>query len=271
MRFRLLLFLATTFFVTMNVLLWRAEYGGRGRAGAGVPPELIWEKILTAPDISSMEIRYRGEKLGRATWAATIGEGKATGRVMDELPPEGMVQVLGGYTLDFDGHLNLPGTGRLKFNSHLDLDTNQAWQNLRLQFALKPFALDIAIDARTQQTTVKINDGENITERVLPTAALRDPGKLAREFGAFGMPAAMAAMGLRFDPAAGGDDAARAFHWEASNDRLKIGNSLVRVYRLEARLLGTFRANLFVSPVGELLRVELPDEAVLVNEALLNL
>ena len=270
MRFRLLLLFATTFFVTMNVLLWRAEFGARGHSGAAVPPELIWEKVLTAPDISSMEIRHRGEKLGRATWAATIGEGQATGRLMSDLPPEGMVQVLDGYTLDFDGHLNFPGTGRLKFNSHLDLDANQAWKNLRLQFALKPFSLDLAIDARTQQTTVKINDGENVTERVLKNETLRDPEKLAREFGAFGIPAAMAAMGLRINPPAG-SDAARGFRWDASNDRLKIGNSLVRVYRLEARLFGSFSAVLFVSPVGELLRVELPDEVVLLNEALLNL
>ena len=59
--------------------------------------------------------------------------------------------------------------------------------------------------------------------------------------------------------------------WEGSNDRIKIGRNLVRVYRLETRLMEHFKAILYVSPVGELLRVELPDEIILTNDALLNI
>ena len=47
-----------------------------------------------------------------------------------------------------------------------------------------------------------------------------------------------------------------------------VGRTELRVYRLEARLLGRYRAVLIVSPVGEILRVELPDDLVMVNEAL---
>lgn len=61
------------------------------------------------------------------------------------------------------------------------------------------------------------------------------------------------------------------FKWVAANDRVKIGNNWVRAYRLETRLFDRFKAVLFVSPVGELLRVELPDEITLVNDALLNM
>ena len=43
-------FLAITmFWVVMNVLLWRTEYGVRG-SGIAVPVDLVWRKILTAPD-----------------------------------------------------------------------------------------------------------------------------------------------------------------------------------------------------------------------------
>ena len=59
--------------------------------------------------------------------------------------------------------------------------------------------------------------------------------------------------------------------WEARNDRLTIGSNPVRVYRLEARLFDRYRAILFVSPVGEILRVELPDDILLTNDALSNL
>ena len=59
--------------------------------------------------------------------------------------------------------------------------------------------------------------------------------------------------------------------WEARSDWLKVGHSRVRVYRLEARLLDKHRVVVIVSRVGEILRVELPSEITLVNDALINL
>ena len=59
--------------------------------------------------------------------------------------------------------------------------------------------------------------------------------------------------------------------WEARNDWLKIGHSQVRVYRLHTRLLDRYQAVVVVSRVGEILRVELPNGLLLVNEALTNL
>ena len=46
MRFRIIFLIVTAFFVTMNVMLWRSEYGARGQFGAPVPAELVWEKVL---------------------------------------------------------------------------------------------------------------------------------------------------------------------------------------------------------------------------------
>ena len=58
--------------------------------------------------------------------------------------------------------------------------------------------------------------------------------------------------------------------WEARSDWFKLGHSRLRVYRVEARLLDKYRATVVLSRVGEILRVELPDDLVLVNEALAN-
>ena len=74
MRYRFYLLLVTAFFLTMNVLLWRSEFGSRGHLGAPVPADFVWEKVLTSPDHSSLEIRHHGVKIGRAQWAASIGE-----------------------------------------------------------------------------------------------------------------------------------------------------------------------------------------------------
>lgn len=270
MRFRITFLIVTAFFITMNVLLWRSEYGARSQFGAAVPAELIWEKVLTSPDTSWLEIRHRGVRLGRAHWVATIGEALATGRVMEEMPPEGMVKALTGYTLDFDGNISVDEISRLRFSCHLELDANQDWQKLGIKVALKPYSWEVVASNMARSVTFFIDDGERKTERTFTEAELRDPAKLAREIGGGTAPAVLAALGIPLQlPGAGA--ASFRLKWEGSNDRIKIGRNLVRVYRLETRLMEHFKAILYVSPVGELLRVELPDEIILTNDALLNI
>jgi len=36
----------------MELSVWRLEYGSRG-GDTEVPPQLVWRKVLTAPDASS--------------------------------------------------------------------------------------------------------------------------------------------------------------------------------------------------------------------------
>ena len=47
--------LITLFWITMNALLWRAEFAGK-EVGAEVPVSLIWQKILTSPDDSGLAV-----------------------------------------------------------------------------------------------------------------------------------------------------------------------------------------------------------------------
>ena len=271
MRYRLSLLLVTAFFVTMNVLLWRSEYGGRGHMGTPVPADLVWEKVLTSPDHSLLEIRHRGVKIGRAQWSANIGEELATGQILNEdLPPEGMIKVMTGYTLDFDGNVSLDNLSRLRFNFNLKLNTNQNWQEMNLKFVIKPFSWEINSSAIRQTFTWIMEEDAERTERTFTFADLRNPEKIIRELGGPALPAALAAFGVPLQQAKG-SSAAVGLRWEARNDRIKIGNNLVRVYRLEARLTDLYRAALFVSPVGEILRVELPDDIVMINDALTNL
>ncbi len=93
---------------------------------------------------------------------------------------------------------------------------------------------------------------------------LRNPQTLLRDFGA---PAFLGFLGgpLRLPTASA---ITLGLKWEACNDWLKIGRSQVRTYRLQAHLLDRYHVTVFVSRAGELLRVELPTDIVLVNEAL---
>lgn len=270
MRDKLPLVLVAAFFVTMNVLLWRSEFAARGRLGTPLPAETVWEKVLTAPDDSHLEIRHKGVKIGRAHWAAKINEAPAATLLnTDEVPPEGMIDALTGYSLDCDGVLSLEDLTRLRFTCHLKLSTNQAWQEISIKIGLKPYSWEFLAAATNETLRFIATEDDVRTERAFKFADLQDPAKLAQTLGGPLLPATLAAMGVPLQQAK--PSVAVGLRWEARQDWLKLGRNPVRVYRLEAGLLDRFKAVFFVSPVGELLRVELPNDVVLINEALLSL
>lgn len=282
MRYRLTFLLVAAFFVTMNVLLWRSEFAAKSSFGTPVPAMVVWEKMVTSPDNSWLEIRHRGTRVGRAHWVATIQEEYPAERVLpptddegnllEELPPEGMVRAVTGYTLDFDGNVALDELTRLRFSMALRLDTNQLWRELNLKFQIKPFSLEVAASAAREELRLVVEE-EARKEYVYSFADLRNPDKILRDIGGPLLPTALGALSLslrgpgRTDPALGG----AGFLWDARQDRLQLGRTDLRVYRLEARLMGRYTVVMFVSPVGEVLRVELPDDVVMMNEALTSL
>jgi len=271
MWYRVFFLLVTAFFVTMNVLLWRAEIVGRNHLVGTVPAEVVWDKVLTAPDNSSLTIEHRGVKIGHCTWIPNLGEERATGKHMsDEPPPEGMIRKLAGYTLDLDGQLSLDDLTRLRFYTTLKLATNQALQEIFVSLKLRPDFWEIRSAVADQSLHFKKEEGGVVSEE---TFKLNQPvhwERLFRELGLPLPPGTLATLGLRadrpqFSPASMG------LAWKAHHDWLKLGHSRLRVYRLKARLWDRYQANIYVSHVGEILRVELPEQIVLKNDALLEL
>jgi hypothetical protein len=261
--------LITLFWVTMNFLLWRSEFGGPNHLGPVVPVERVWQQMLTAPDNSSLEILHHGQKIGFCRWAASVGDEPAQEKASgDEVPPEGMVKRLSSYRINFDGNVAVADfKTRLRFDLELKLAANHAWNEFNLRLNLRPDAWEIHSAAAEQTIRLKTMDEQGRSERVFKFSDLQNPDALLRELGAppglglltglGGLPGSKAvpplALGLR---------------WEARNDSVTIGHASVRAYRLQAGLLDRYRITIFVSRVGEILRVELPDEIVLVNDQL---
>jgi hypothetical protein len=270
MRYRLIFLAIVAFFLTMNVLLWRSEFASRNRFSAPVPPGVVWEKLVTSPDDSWLEIRHHGVRIGRAQWLATIKEEfPREDEFSEDLPPEGMVHRVTGYTLDFDGWVSLDELTRLRFNLGLRLDTNQVWTDLSVKVVVKPFSLALDASSLREELRVTVED-ETRKEYVYPFSQLRTPDKLLRDLGGPLLPAALGAFSL---PLRNGQsvDGQGGFAWEARHDRLQLGRADLRVYRLEATAFGRYKATLLVSPVGEVLRIELPDDIIMTNEALTSL
>jgi len=264
---RITLILVTAFWMTMNILLWRAEYGQRGSAGSAVPAEVVWRKILTAPDSSSLTIFHRGKKVGFCQWITSVGEELSQIQV-DTGSPEGMIGHITGYRLQLDGNISSDTVGnRVRFESTLTLTTNQIWQDFNLKVTLRPTVLEIHRSATDPCVRISVDDGEEKFERVVKFSELQDPQALLRGFGspiAAGLLNNFTMLGAETQ----GTAVKAGLKWEGREDSMRIGHSPVRTYRLQTRVLDKYQITIFISRVGEILRVELPDEIVLVNDQL---
>lgn len=273
MKQRLFFLLILLFWVVMNTLLWQAEFSSRSRPGSPVALDTVWQRLLTAPDSSSLEVFHRGRKLGICRWVASVSEAPVTTGDAGEGAPDGMVKKVTGYSLDFDGNLALKDLGgNLRFYFRLNLATNQVWRDLQLRISLKPAVWEFYATAELEQVVFRLNDGEADSEVAYSFAELADPKRVLRDFE---VPYPVELLMNSVMPAAGGStNLARlslGLQWEARHDTLTLGNATMRVYRLQARLLDRYQVVVFVSRAGELLRVELPGNVVLVNYALGNL
>jgi hypothetical protein len=263
MAARIALGLTALFWVTMNVLLWREEYGARDAGADAVPVDLVWKKILTAPDPSSLSI-WQGEKrIGFAHWITAVGEEMAE---LEDAPPEDVGDKVKSYQLKLDGNVMLPSEDlRLRFESSMKLSAEQAWQEFSLRVISRPMVWQINASAAEKNLRFQYEDGSRRFSRVLTMADLQNPQKLLNEFAGpagFGL---LSALGL---PALNPKEASATpgMTWEARSTHLTIGHEPIRVYRLQTRLLDRFTLRIFVSRAGEILRVELPNGIILKHD-----
>jgi hypothetical protein len=251
---RLTFFFITVFWVTMNVLLWRAEYGSHG-GEISVPVELVWRKILTAPDASSLNVFQDGKRTGFCEFSTGVETEMAQ---LDENspPPEG-VAARAGYKIRLDGNLSLGElANRVRFNGQLQFSPASGWRELDLKISSRTAAVEIHSLATNQNVRLKITGDDATIERDLAFADLQNPGALLRAFGGnfggdfpggFDLPAVPQNSALL----------AQTIRWEAHRERMKIGGEPVSVYRLETQVLQN-KIVIYVSTLGEILRVDLP-------------
>lgn len=262
---RAVLILLASFWVTMNVLLWRAEFGpDKGRRNA-VPVELVWRRMLASPDSSSLNIYYRGRRVGFCRWVTGVGEEWA--EVTDETVPSGMPKKVRSYRLQLDGTALLPESAdRIRFEGSLKVNAHHAWQELDAGWSARRLTWRVHSAAAAGTVELSVAEGGTRLKHTFRFSELEHPAALLS--GWLGPLAGEAFKGE--DVPAPGDlsPAAAGVKWEAYEDTLRIGHSQVHVFLLETRLLDRYPVSVVVSRVGEILRVSLPDQVTLVNDQL---
>jgi hypothetical protein len=259
---RLTFLVLAAFWVTMNVLLWRMEYGSQG-GDMPVPLQLVWRKILTAPDASSLSVYQNGDRTGYCELSTSVGQQMAT---LDENrpPPEGFA-IKAGYQLHFAGNISLGDfTNRLKFDGRIEFSPKRAWEEINLKITSHLAVVEIHSMQTNQMVHLRITSDNETVERDLPFAAMENPSILLRTFtGSFG-DALLSSMDLPdFMPDAGG----QKMQWISRRTRIRIGSEFVPVYRLETSVLGR-SISIDVSTLGEILRIQMPGNVTAIIDEL---
>ncbi len=251
----------------MNFLLWRSQWGAHSRIGNAVPVEVVWDKILTAPDNSSLEIFDHERKIGNCHWLANVGNSPLSenNNISDDYSPETTLKPVTQYTLNFDGNSLLPGSNRVRFDISVILSTNGAWEDFHLNVRVRPSSWDVRATAATEKVVVKVDDDGSAWQKTLSLSDLRNPAALLGDLGSDPTLALLGAAALPSQKDAL-SQAASGIQWQAHEDWIQFGHSKARAYRLETEILGR-HIYVFVSRVGEILWVEFPNKLTLRNDA----
>jgi hypothetical protein len=252
MTARLTFLVLAVFWLTMNVLLWRAEYGSNG-ADTPVPLALVCQKILTAPDASSLTVYQGHERVGYCEISSGVGREMAEVD-SDRPPPENLVKHA-GYQVHLAGNVSFGGnTNRFKFDGRIQFSDARQWREMNLKIITRQAVVEIGSLATNRSVHFKLSSEGAVLERDLSVADLQNPAAIIR---AFAGNAADPLIGTLDLPDISASEVAQSLEWKASRTRVRIGTEHVPVYRLETRVLGR-NVTVDVSTLGEILSVELP-------------
>ena len=237
------------FWLAMNALLWRAEYGDTDR-GSRVSNDVVLNKIFNAPDASNLRVSQNGTSLGFVHWEIIPDEVYFSGTNQ----PAGRVESI---------------KTKMRFTLRSTLDAGLGWQNVSATIDLPPSTWEFAAAATNQVLSVKHDGALGQWERTTPLGQLRNPAALLEPFAG---PVFAPLIKPLLPPAAALGQAGSApielgLEWAAYNDAIRLGSTRVRIYRIEAKLPGERVVTVLVSRVGEILQVTFPGQLEFTNES----
>ena len=243
--------LIAAFWVVMNVLLWRAEYGSHG-GDITVPVDLVCRKIVTAPDSSSLSVYQDGQRMGFCEFSTSVEQEMAQ-LDAEQMPPEGLAATA-GYQLRLNGNIALGDfTNRVQFDARVTFSARDEWRRLDLKISMRTQGFKITAVATNQTVSLETTEkGEPVDSREFTFSQLENPATLVEALGGD------ASSGFYLPLTQQNTSAlVQSIHWQAHRERLMVGREAVSVYCLETRIFGN-RVVIYVSTLGEILRVELP-------------
>jgi hypothetical protein len=240
------------FWVVMNALLWRQEFTGHAD-DVPVPAKLVWHKILTAPDSSTMTIFQGQNRIGYCELTTSVEQQMA---ILDEdkVPPEGITK-RSGYQIHLAGNFAFEDpANRIKFDGRVAFISASQWSEINLKITTRTTSVEIRSSATNQSVHLKLT-GESLTlERDLTPEEMKNPATL---LGLFGGDLAENLLGGLDPQELMPSTNPHPIEWQASLTRVKFGLEYIPVFQLSTTALER-TCTIDVSTLGEILRVRLP-------------
>ena len=269
---RLILAILACFWAYMGYRLWQVEYTDQS-LGAAVDIEVVWDKILNAQDEAPLSIvnERTGEALGWMMWSPTVTRDDTVERP----EVEGMVHTALDYSLDIDrGRIfGIEHAVDFTFSFHVGFGPNpeREWTDVRLYVKQQNETVDynVRLDAQSTNTFFSLNvESDRTTNNAeIAYADLRKPDKLVRA----GMelagvnPLVTAGATLAVRNLMGKSQLAKSvsfkFPWpkQAHYDLLPDVRTRIKVYRVDVPIVEGMLLKIYINPLGEILRVEVPE------------
>lgn len=300
------LWLAGGFWVLMNALLWRAEYGG-GARGNPLPVSNVLSRIMETPDPSELDIYLGQEKWGSCRWMVVqVGQegpspGEASATLADQevdleaAEMSGLIRDITAFTISLDGYLQWEDRPRgIRFMLQLEMTPARDWVALDGKVGMLGTWLHLHADQKSEQFTVELDQDGSRTAFEWGLQELKDPRQWVQKLSDQGvlpplvLPLLMGA--LDWIPSlpealsdSGVSSASSLAHspdlssnaegatWSAFSDWLNVAHSRLRIYRLEGPYGEALPFQVTVNRAGEILLVELPRGLKLSNQSVLGL
>ena len=285
------LILTGLFWLGMNVLLWRSEYGG-GSQGNPLPVKTVISKILDTPDPSELDIFYQQQQVGHCRWVVTqLGRGDIqddaadTVDIDDDVDLEaaemsGLIRDIHSYIINVDGYVQLgEDPRRVRFMLNIRLNRKWEWIRFDSKIGFKNQWMHLHADKEDEAFLLEIEQEETKWETQLSFEQLKNPqalvGQLAQEnpLIAVTLTPLMGLLGSanQSESVTSLQTIDWAKNWSAFSDWMTIAHSRMRIYRLESREGRKSGFTITVNRAGEIISVNAPRKISLRNENVLGL
>lgn len=270
---RIVLAVVCIFWLVMNLMLYRYEVGNKSKYHSSVPIETVWKKVLMSPDQSSLEIFQSGKRIGVCRWIAGAGDEQMRKFLQSEEgePTKTAIIKPSFYTIDFDGNLSIRDVnGNIRFYFHALLPDEKSWSNLNIRVTVDRMNVNINASSSNETMVLRIDTPEDVFQKRFTFDELRNPANILQSLGG--------PVGLLFLPELSSLTQTNVsasskinLDWQAYYDNMIVGKTALWVYRVEINLFKRFKAAVNISRAGEILKIELPNNIELINEAFVNL
>ncbi|WP_395749776.1 hypothetical protein [Prosthecobacter sp.] len=255
MFWRVAAVLAVLFWAVMSGLLVRDIYFPEASRFAVVPPKVVMNLFLRQSETfgTTLHLYHHNEKIGHADLQVSR-RGKADGQVMYDLIAHGVVEQLepGGQLRSIAATWSMGST----------LADAERWKHLTLKASLPHQDASMHLNWNENQPTpeVQVKQGDRVVMNSQDVKALM--GMVAGKDGDLAL---LSMVGGGLPKAGGGGTQTEAMILQAREGLLALAGRQRKCFVLTLPILGMYEVKMIFTEAGELARIDLPDDYVLLE------